>query len=82
MLLFAEGCLSLVCFSSVCCIMIWAPSLTRYLNAEQELRNLDFQSPTAALVHEEGIQPQRVRQQTRVQLSQRTREMEWGGRQA
>ena len=75
MLLFAEGCLSLVCFSSVCCIMIWAPSLTRYLNAEQELRNLDFQSPTAALVHEEEVQPQRARQQTRVQLSKRMREM-------
>jgi hypothetical protein len=55
--------------------MIWAPSLTRYLNAEQELRNLDFQLPTAALVHEEEVQPQRARQQTRVQLSKRMREM-------
>jgi hypothetical protein len=33
-------------------------------------------------VHEEGVQPQRARQQTRVQLSKRIREMEWGRRQA
>jgi hypothetical protein len=49
--------------SQACCVMIWAPSLTRYLNAEQELRNLDFQSPTAALVHEEEVQPQRRAEQ-------------------
>jgi hypothetical protein len=50
------------------------------LNAEQARRNLDLQSPTAALVHKEGIQPQRARQQTRVQLSQRMRDgVERGG---